>query len=92
MSVLSFCSYPPNSGLQNRDTLEKLLYEVTKARDELKPSRLTSKKAKLVLKIAPDLEESQLIEMAEVIRKSNIDGVIVSNTTLQRPKDLVSRK
>jgi dihydroorotate dehydrogenase len=81
-----------NSGLQNRDTLEKLLDGVTKARDELNPSILTLRKPKLVLKIAPDLEESQLIEMAEVIRKSNIDGVIVSNTTIQRPKDLVSRK
>ena len=28
--------------------------------------------------------------MAEVIRKSNIDGVIVSNTTIQRPKNLAS--
>lgn len=82
----------PNSGLQNRDTLEKLLDGVAKARDELKPSSLTSRKPKLILKIAPDLEASQLIEMAEVIRKSNIDGVIVSNTTIQRPKDLVSRK
>ena len=81
----------PNSGLQNRDTLEKLLDGVTKARDELKPSVLT-RKPKLVLKIAPDLEEPQLIEMAEVIRKSNIEGVIISNTTIQRPKDLVSGK
>ena len=63
-----------------------------KARDELKPSILTSRKPKLILKIAPDLEMSQLVEIAEVIRKGNIDGVIVSNTTIQRPNDLVSRK
>jgi len=51
-----------------------------------------SKAPKIVLKIAPDLDESQLIEMAEVIRKSNIDGVIVSNTTIQRPKTLINSK
>ena len=75
--------------MQNREILEKLLDGVTKARDELKS---TSRKPKLVLKIAPDLEAPQLVEIAEVIRKSNIDGVIVSNTTIQRPNDLVSRK
>ncbi|KAF8817543.1 hypothetical protein BYT27DRAFT_7199076 [Phlegmacium glaucopus] len=81
---------PGLRGLQNRDSLEQLLDGVTKARDNLKPSILTSRKPKLILKIAPDLEESQLVEIAEVIQKSNIDGVIVSNTTIQRPKDLVS--
>lgn len=82
----------PTSGLQNRETLEQLLDGVVKARDALEPSSLTSRKPRLILKIAPDLEASQLVEMAEVIRKSNVDGVIVSNTTIQRPKDLVSRK
>ncbi|KAF8963456.1 dihydroorotate dehydrogenase [Flammula alnicola] len=81
---------PGLRGLQNKDVLERLLDGVTKARDELTPSPLTSRKPKVVLKIAPDLEKSQIIEMADVIRKSNIDGVIVSNTTIQRPKTLVN--
>ena len=61
-----------------------------KARDELEPSPLSSRKPKIVLKIAPDLDELQLNEMATVIRSSNIDGVIVSNTTVQRPKSLIN--
>jgi hypothetical protein len=77
-------------GLQNKETLEKLLVSVTEARNELPPSYITSKRPRLVLKIAPDLTESQLIEMAEVIRKSSIDGVIVSNTTVQRPSFLLN--
>jgi dihydroorotate dehydrogenase len=81
---------PGLRGLQNREILEKLLDGVTKARDELKPSLLSSRKPKLILKIAPDLEASQLVEIAAVIRESNIDGVIVSNTTIQRPNDLES--
>ncbi|KAF8216433.1 hypothetical protein K438DRAFT_1559634 [Mycena galopus ATCC 62051] len=73
-------------GLQNRDLLEALLASVTRARDEL-PA--LTRKPKLVLKIAPDLTESQLVEIAEVIETSVIDGVIVSNTTIQRPSSLV---
>lgn len=45
-----------------------------------------------MLKIAPDLNESQLIDIADAIRDSKIDGVIVSNTTIQRPNNLVNRK
>ncbi|KAH7926420.1 hypothetical protein BV22DRAFT_1128210 [Leucogyrophana mollusca] len=79
---------PGLRGLQNRDLLEDLLANVVKARDELPVSPITSRRPRLVLKIAPDLEESQIIEIAEVIRQSNIDGVIVSNTTIRRPSSL----
>ncbi|KAJ3496947.1 hypothetical protein NLJ89_g10414 [Agrocybe chaxingu] len=79
---------PGLRGLQNKDILQRLLDGVTKARDQLEPSPITSRRPKVVLKIAPDLEESQLVEMAAVIRESKIDGVIVSNTTIQRPKTL----
>lgn len=78
--------------MQHREILEQLLAGVTKARDELPRSASTSQLPKLVLKIAPDLNESQLVDIAEVIRNSKIDGVIVSNTTIQRPKSLTDRK
>ncbi|KAG5647449.1 hypothetical protein DXG03_009379 [Asterophora parasitica] len=71
-------------GLQNRDLLEKLLTGVVKARDELPGSD----RPKLVLKLSPDLDEAQIKDIAEVIRESSIDGVIVSNTTIERPKSL----
>ncbi|KAG5353800.1 hypothetical protein C0989_001917 [Termitomyces sp. Mn162] len=77
-------------GLQNRDLLEKLLDGVTKARDDLPVSDLTSTRPKLLLKLSPDLDEAQIIDIADVIKKSKIDGVIVSNTTIQRPKSLIS--
>ncbi|KAL4066071.1 hypothetical protein J3A83DRAFT_4432950, partial [Scleroderma citrinum] len=79
---------PGLRGLQNRELLESLLRDVVKARNELPPSLVASRRPQLILKIAPDLEESQLAEMAEVIRDSNIDGVIVSNTTVARPSTL----
>lgn len=79
---------PGLRGLQNRELLEDLLTSVTKARDELEPSPITARRPRLVLKIAPDLEESQIVDIADLIRKSNIDGVIVSNTTISRPASL----
>lgn len=48
-------------------------------------------KPKLVLKIAPDLDDSELAAIAAVVRSSGVDGVIVSNTTVRRPTDLSDR-
>ncbi|KIK20789.1 hypothetical protein PISMIDRAFT_681973 [Pisolithus microcarpus 441] len=80
---------PGLRGLQNRELLESLLKDVAEARNALEPSPVTSRRPRLVLKVAPDLEESQIAEMAEVIRNSDIDGVIVSNTTVARPSSLI---
>ncbi|KAL4244020.1 Dihydroorotate dehydrogenase (quinone), mitochondrial [Abortiporus biennis] len=92
---------PGLRGLQTRALLHELLLGVSKARDETfaqlqTPSSSTAANAssihkppKIVLKIAPDLTESELVDIAEVIRESNtVDGVIVSNTTIQRPAEL----
>ena len=46
---------------------------------------------KLVVKIAPDLSEPELLDIATVIKESEVDGVIVSNTTISRPSSLVNR-
>ena len=79
-----------HSGLQNRELLESLLKDVVETRNKLPASLrvVSSRRPRLVLKIAPDLEESQLTEMAEVIQNSDIDGIIVSNTTIARPSTL----
>lgn len=38
----------------------------------------------LALKIAPDLEQSQIIDIADALRRHRIDAVIATNTTLGR--------
>lgn len=38
----------------------------------------------IVLKIAPDLNDQQLDEIIEVVAETNIDGVIASNTSINR--------
>lgn len=38
----------------------------------------------ILLKIAPDLSESQLDEIVDIVKDSNIAGVVASNTTIER--------
>ena len=40
----------------------------------------------ITLKIAPDLDESQIINIADALRRHRIDAVIATNTTLARDK------
>ncbi|TCD64666.1 Dihydroorotate dehydrogenase (quinone), mitochondrial, partial [Steccherinum ochraceum] len=77
---------PGLRGLQTRSLLEELLGGVVQARDEASLS--SSRKPKIVLKIAPDLKEQDVIDIAEAVRASKVDGVIVSNTTVSRPSHL----
>ncbi|KAI0310314.1 hypothetical protein OF83DRAFT_884011 [Amylostereum chailletii] len=80
---------PGLRGLQQRDLLQSLLDSVTTARDQVSSSSPTSPRPKLVLKIAPDLSESELADVgAAVTANGGIDGVIVSNTTVARPASL----
>ena len=51
----------------------------------------TSRAPKLVVKIAPDLSEPELLDIASVIKESKVDGVIVSNTTVSRSSSLINR-
>ena len=69
---------PGLRGLQNKDELTRLLGTLIEARNR------HGFKA-LLLKIAPDLDFHALDEIAQVVRASGIEGVIVSNTTIARP-------
>ncbi|KAI0259378.1 hypothetical protein BC834DRAFT_906595 [Gloeopeniophorella convolvens] len=80
---------PGLRGLQQRDLLESLLRGVVQARDEV--AAPSSRRPKLVLKIAPDLDPHGQDDIADAIGSvQGIDGVIVSNTTIQRPANLRS--
>jgi dihydroorotate dehydrogenase len=68
---------PGLRGLQNRDELTGLLDKLVALRG--------ARKIPLLLKIAPDLDEQALDDIADVVRRSGIEGLIVSNTTIARP-------
>ncbi|OWU79272.1 quinone-dependent dihydroorotate dehydrogenase [Phaeobacter sp. 22II1-1F12B] len=64
--------------LQGKAALTALLNGVMEARAEL------SDPIPVFLKIAPDLETSELQDIAEVARDTGIDAIIATNTTLSR--------
>lgn len=68
--------------LQARESLGLLLAAVRKARDA-EDVRL-GKRTPVFLKIAPDLDQAGLDDVAAEVLDKAIDGVIVSNTTLSR--------
>ena len=68
---------PGLRGLQNREELTRLLDGLIAARG--------AKRKPILLKIAPDLDQHALDEIADVVRTSGIEGLIVSNTTIARP-------
>lgn len=69
--------------LQNEDQLDLFLSEILKKKIALK--NLHKKETPILLKLAPDLEVEQQEKIAEIILKNQIDGLIISNTTLARP-------
>ncbi|MBZ9862864.1 quinone-dependent dihydroorotate dehydrogenase [Mesorhizobium sp. CA12] len=74
-------SSPNTPGLRNmqaREQLGELLSRVMKAR------AAAPAQPPVFLKIAPDLVEAELEDIAAEIAEKKIDGVIVSNTTLAR--------
>ncbi|CCM02025.1 uncharacterized protein FIBRA_04101 [Fibroporia radiculosa] len=80
---------PGLRALQSHALLEDLLGRVTHALDEIATSESNkSRRPKLVLKIAPDLDEAQVDDIAKAILQKSVDGVIVSNTTVRRPSTL----
>lgn len=64
--------------LQDKEPLTKLLQRLKKL-NEAKP-----KGKPLLLKIAPDLSDSQLDDIIEIVREVKIDGIIAANTTISR--------
>lgn len=64
--------------LQEKEPLKKLLTYIknlSQAKDKPKP---------VLLKIAPDLTENQLSDIVSILKETRTDGVIATNTTINR--------
>lgn len=75
--------------LQNKNALFELLSAINEARN--KAEVIHHKRLPIMLKIAPDLDYKQCEEIAENVTAQNIDGLIISNTTISRPTSLKSK-
>ena len=69
---------PNLRALQEKEPLKALLMRL-KARNEAK-----NKPRPILLKIAPDLNESQLDDIIEIMEETQLDGLIATNTTISR--------
>lgn len=78
---------PGLRGLQERGALEDLLGRLREARTPLTAAHGARP---LFLKVAPDLDDTAVRDIAELALAYGLDALIVSNTTLQRPPQLTS--
>ncbi len=98
-AVWAYCSYvtinisSPNTpglrGLQDRGALVELLGRVGAAAREMDA---VVKNRPVFLKVAPDLDDKAITDIAEVaLAQDWLSGLIVSNTTIDRPETLSSK-
>ncbi|KAJ3257205.1 Dihydroorotate dehydrogenase (quinone), mitochondrial [Boothiomyces macroporosus] len=73
---------PGLRSLQRREPIQQLLGQAIAARNTL------THKPPLLVKIAPDCSDAELEDIAHVVKEVGIDGIIISNTTISRPKTL----
>lgn len=82
---------PGLRGLQGKDALQELLERCGQTRSTLQEEQAGAKP--FFLKIAPDLDDAELQDIVETVRGAGhwLSGLIVSNTTLDRPAELSSK-
>ncbi|MDD2914214.1 MAG: quinone-dependent dihydroorotate dehydrogenase [Gallionella sp.] len=68
--------------LQDEDALNNLLKLLKDEQQKLADTH--GKYVPIALKIAPDMESEQIAQIAQLLMKHRIDGVIATNTTLSR--------
>ncbi|WP_335975349.1 quinone-dependent dihydroorotate dehydrogenase [Gaetbulibacter jejuensis] len=69
---------PNLRALQDKEPLTKLLQEL-----KLQNAKKSNPKP-ILLKIAPDLTDEQLLDIIDIVKVTKIDGVIATNTTISR--------
>ncbi|MFT4680490.1 MAG: dihydroorotate dehydrogenase [Granulosicoccus sp.] len=69
---------PGLRALQDKGPLLKILKALTLENGKFK------KKKPILLKIAPDLTDSQLDDIVDIVSETGIDGVVATNTTISR--------
>ena len=81
-------SSPNTPGLRNLQERDNFLDLIGQIMAERKRSCGTSNPPPLLVKLSPDLRDEQIEELAQAALDSEIDGLILTNTTLDRPSYL----
>jgi dihydroorotate dehydrogenase len=78
-------SSPNTTGLrdlQEEETLRRFIGDLREAQEEL--GGVNGHRTPMLLKVSPDMSDEEFDGMASVLNAARIDGVIVSNTTVDR--------
>ena len=68
--------------LQSDDALDALLGRIAERREMLVAEH--ARRVPIFVKIAPDLDEAQIVVIAATLKRHAMDGVVATNTTLSR--------
>jgi len=79
---------PGLRALQARAEMTALLARLVEVRDASIPQ--LDARPPLLVKVAPDLDDAGLADVAEVALSTGVDGIVMGNTTLSRPSTLKS--
>jgi dihydroorotate dehydrogenase len=80
---------PGLRGLQEKGPLDELLGALMAVRARVRSRRGVP--PPLLVKVAPDLDDTGLNDIAELALKHGVDGLIATNTTVARPDALAGR-
>lgn len=85
---------PNLRALQDKEPLKHILNKLINKRLEYVNNNKISKP--ILLKIAPDLNEPQLNDIIEIFNETGIDGIVATNTTIERsnlktPKSIIEK-
>ncbi len=72
--------------LQGSGQLDEFLVKIMNKKKEL--AKIHQKNTPIFLKLAPDLDGDQQKEIAQIVTRRGVDGLIISNTTIDRAIDL----
>jgi dihydroorotate dehydrogenase len=81
---------PGLRALQSKEALVELVGRTLEARKKAYKDQNLGKPAPLLVKVAPDLTNEDIDDIVDVTRSMKIDGLVISNTTITRPKTLKS--
>ena len=75
---------PNLRALQEKKPLTELLQTLQDKNNEMSLRAQSRSRKPILLKIAPDLTDEQLLDIIEIVSTTKIDGVIATNTTISR--------
>ena len=71
--------------LQDDEGLTRILRHCLEINDE-QALKLKGTRKPILVKVAPDMTDEQLVHIAKTTKNNGADGIVVSNTTVERPE------